>query len=110
MDAGRNPHNYPKEECKKIDLLLDSETWRDDWDKYRSGFAREPNLGDFICVQFSRKMESLGYLPTELHEMRPIKTDGGVLIYHLALYAKHAKAKHFWQQASKYSNPQKDLF
>jgi hypothetical protein len=61
-------------------------------------------------VQFSRKMESLGYLATELHEMRPIKTDGGVLIYHLALYAKHAKAKHFWQQASKYSNPQKDLF
>ena len=110
MDAGRNPHNYPKEECKKVDLLLDSETWRDDWEKYRSGFAREPNLGDFICVAFSRKMESLGYLPTELHEMRPIKTDGGVLIYHLALFAKHPKAKHFWQQASKYSNPQRDLF
>jgi len=108
MDAGRNPHNYPKEECKKIDLLLGSETWRDDWEKYRSGFAREPNLGDFICVQFSRKMEGLGYLPTELYEMRPIKA-GGRLIYHLALFSKSTKAKHFWQQASKYSQPQGDL-
>jgi three-Cys-motif partner protein len=110
MDAGRNPHNYTKEECKKIDLLLDSETWRDDWERYKGGLAREPNLGDFICKQFSQKMEGLGYMPTELHEMRSIKTDGGVLIYHLALFSKHSKAKHFWQQASTYSQPQKKLF
>jgi len=110
MDAGRNPHNYPKEECKKIDLLLGSETWRDDWDKYKAGQAREPNLGDFICIEFSSRMEGLGYLHTELHEMRPIKTDGGVLIYHLALFSKSPIARRFWEQASTYSQPQRYLF
>ncbi len=60
MDAGRNPHNYPKEECKKVDLLLGTETWRDDWEKLKEGLAREPNLGDFICREFSRKMEGYG--------------------------------------------------
>jgi three-Cys-motif partner protein len=110
MDAGRNPHNYPKEECKKVDILLGSETWREDWEKSKEGLVREPNLGDFICREFSRKMEGLGYLPTELHEMRPIKDDGGRVLYHLALFSKSEKAKHFWEQASKYSNPQRDLF
>jgi three-Cys-motif partner protein len=109
MDAGRNPHNYTKEECKKVDLLLGSNAWRDDWEKSKSGLAREPNLGDFICKEFSLRMEGLGYLPTELHEMRPIKNDSGRLIYHLALFSKHPKAKHFWQQASKYSQPQGNL-
>jgi hypothetical protein len=109
MDAGRNPHNYTKEECKKVDLLLDSDTWREDWEKQKSGLAREPNLGDFIRKEFSRKMESLGYLPTEPYEMRPIKNDKGV-IYHLAVFSKDKTAKRYWQQASKYSDPQRDLF
>jgi len=109
MDAGRNPHNYPKEECKKVDLLLDSATWRVDWERHKAGQAREPNLGDFICEEFSRKMETLGYLPTPLHEMRPIKLDNGNTIYHLALYARHPKAKEFWMKASTSADPQKDL-
>jgi three-Cys-motif partner protein len=110
MDAGRNPRNYTKEECKKVDLLLGSDSWREDWDKHKEGVAREPNLGDFICREFGRKMEGLDYLPTELHEMRPIKDDAGRLIYHLALFCKHQKAKDFWRKASKYSQPQKELF
>jgi hypothetical protein len=110
MDAGRNPHNYTKEECKKVDLLLDSETWRDDWEKYKTGFAKEPNLGDFIRIAFSKRMESIGFLPTPLHEMRPIKLDNGNTIYHLALYSKNAKAKDFWEKASKSSTSQRPLF
>lgn len=109
MDAGRNHHNYTKEECKKVDLLLGSETWRGDWEKFRSGVAREPNFGDFIRIEFARKMETLGYLSTELHEMRPIKNDKGVM-YHLAIFSKHNQAKLFWKQASKYSTQQGDLF
>jgi hypothetical protein len=62
------------------------------------------------CREFSLKMETLGYLPTELHEMRTIKTDGGVVIYHLALFSKSTVAKRFWQQASTYSQPQRNLF
>lgn len=110
MDAGRNPHNYTKEESTKVDRLLGSGDWREKWETFKTGSAREPNLGDFICREFGHKMEDLGYLPTELHEMRQIKTDGGVLIYHLALFTKSQKGKHFWQQASKYSQPQRDLF
>lgn len=110
MDAGRNPHNYTKEESTKIDCFLGSSEWRENWDVSKVGLAREPNFGDFICKEFSRKMESLGYLPTELHEMRPIKTDGGVLIYHLALFAKNQMAKRYWQQASAYSQSQRNLF
>jgi three-Cys-motif partner protein len=110
MDAGRNPHNYTKEESTKIDELLDSTDWRDRWEKSKVGVARVPNLGDFICKEFSHKMETLGYLPTELHEMRSIKTDGGVVIYHLALFSKSNVAKRFWQQASNYSQPQRNLF
>jgi three-Cys-motif partner protein len=110
MDAGRNPHNYTKEESTKFDELLDSTDWRDRWEKSKVGVARIPNLGDFICREFSLKMETLGYLPTELHEMRTIKTDGGVVIYHLALFSKSTVAKRFWQQASTYSQPQRNLF
>lgn|ERR1700733_4213037 len=110
MDAGRNPHNYTREESTKIDELLDSNDWRERWEESKIGVARVPNFGDFICKEFSEKMETLGYLPTELHEMRPIKTDGGVVIYHLALFSKSKIAKRFWQQASTYSQPQRKLF
>jgi three-Cys-motif partner protein len=110
MDAGRNPHNYTKEESTKFDELLESSDWRERWEQSKIGVAREPNLGDFICKEFSSKMETLGYLPTELHEMRPIKTDGGQVIYHLSLFTKNQTAKRFWQQASTYSQPQRNLF
>jgi len=110
MDAGRNPHNYPREESTKLDRLLGSRDWRVKWKKLRSESAHEPNLGDFVCREFAANMESLGYLATELHEMKAIKTDEGRLIYHLALFSKSPVAKRYWQQASTYSQPQRDLF
>ena len=47
------------------------------WHVKPLGFAKEPNLGDVICIEFSKRMESIGFLPTPLHEMRPIKLDQG---------------------------------
>jgi len=54
-------------------------------------------------------MEGLGYLPTELHEMRPIKDDGGRVLYHLALFSKSEKAKHFWEAGIKILKPSTGL-
>lgn len=110
MDAGRNPHNYPKEESTKVDELLDSTDWRERWEHAKSAAAKAPNFGDFICREFCHRMETLGYLPTEPHEMRPIKRDNGAVIYHLVLFSKSPLGKKFWQTASTYSQPQRKLF
>lgn len=110
MDAGRNPHNYLREESTKLDRLLGGRTWRARWEQLRKQSAHEPNLGDFVCKEFAANMSSLGYLPTELHEMKAIKTDEGMLIYHLALFSKSPVAKHYWQGATNYSQPQPKLF
>ncbi len=50
-------------------------------------------------------MESLGYLPTALHEMKPIKNDRGGTLYHLALYARHPKAKGILEQSEYIRGP-----
>ena len=105
----RNPHNYPKEECKKVDLLLGTETWRDDWEKFKRGWHVNPILVTSF-VESSVARWKYGVSANRIHEMRPIKDDGGRVLYHLALFSKSEKAKHFWEQASKYSNPQRDLF
>jgi three-Cys-motif partner protein len=110
MDAGRNPHNYTREESKEADLFLGSNAWREKWDAAKKEVAKSPNLGDFLCREFSKQMESLGYLPTEMHEMKAIKTDSGVVLYHLALFSKNAMAKKFWKQASVYSHSQREMF
>lgn len=47
MDAGRNPHNYTKEESTKIDELLDSNDWRERWEQSKVGIARVGTL--FKC-------------------------------------------------------------
>jgi three-Cys-motif partner protein len=110
MDAGRNPHNYTKDVSTKIDLLLGSNDWRQRWEAVKASLASDPNLGDFVCKELSKKMEDLGYLPTEFHEMQGIKTDGGILLYHLALFTKGAVAKRYWQQARTHAPGQRNLF
>ncbi len=55
-------------------------------------------------------MQELGYLPTPQHEMAPIKNGSGVVIYHLALFARHPKAKDFWKEVVKYATSQRKLF
>jgi hypothetical protein len=55
-------------------------------------------------------MQTLGYLPTPLREMTPIKNGQGTVMYHLALFSKHSTAKSYWQQVLKYANRQRNLF
>ena len=106
MDAGRNHLTYTTEESTKVDLFLGSREWRKGWDDPNT---RRKNFGDYICAEFAKRMETLGYLPNPLHEMKTIK-DGNRALYHLALFARHPTAKHFWKQVLKYSIPQRTLF
>lgn len=109
-DVGRNPHNYLKAESTKIDVLMGSTEWRTNWDRFKETQAKEPNLGDFIREEFARRMQTLGYQPTASHEMKPIKTDNNVTLYHLSLFTKSDVAKKYWQETKNYSQPQRNLF
>lgn len=109
-DASRNPHNYPREDSFKVDDFLGTAEWREEWDQLGRGSSVKPNLGTFVRMKFAAQMETLGYLPTESHQMYAIKNGTGTTIYHLALFAKNNIAKHYWAQASRYSPPQKSLF
>jgi three-Cys-motif partner protein len=106
-DAGRNPQNYTREDNSKVDAFLGGSDWRKRWESLP---GKKPNFGDFLCNEFDLKMQELGYLPTPQHEMAPIKNGSGVVIYHLALFARHEKAKDFWKEVVKYATSQRKLF
>lgn len=108
-DAARNIHNYTKEESLKLDQCLGDSDWRKDWERVWNASGKRPNLGEFVRDQLSKRMETIGYLKTDPYEMRPIKNDGNVLLYHLALYTKNELGKKFWNNASKHSTAQRTL-
>jgi three-Cys-motif partner protein len=106
-DAGRNTHNYTREANSKVDDFLGDATWREKWDNIE---GKKPNFGDFLCGEFDLRMQTLGYLATPLHEMAPIKNGSGTVMYHLALFARHTKAKDFWNKVLKAATSQRGLF
>jgi three-Cys-motif partner protein len=106
MDAGRNLLNYTAEDSTKVESFLGFKEWRKVWEDIAT---KKPNFGDFLCGEFGRRMERLGYLPTALHQMKSIK-DANRALYHLALFARHPTAMHYWKQVMKYSIPQRSLF
>jgi three-Cys-motif partner protein len=105
-DAGRNHATYTSEESTKVDMFLGSKEWRQAWEDRT---VRRKNFGDFVCEQFAKRMETLGYLPSGPGEMRTIK-DSNRALYKLALFARHQTAKNYWNQVMKYSIPQRGLF
>lgn len=108
MDGSRNQTTYASPKSTKLDAFLGSPKWRELWCKPE--IART-NFGQFVAAQFAASMETLGHLPTPLHKMKKITTDDkNIPLYHLALFARHERAHHYWQQVLKYSTPQKSLF
>ncbi len=52
-------------------------------------------------------MESLGYLPQELHQMKLVRSDDKNLpLYYLALFSRSEIAYDFWNDVLKYGTDQ----
>lgn len=111
MDAARgdNRKHYVNPENTKIDRMLGNSEWRVHWEtEQKSGNA---DFSKFLAIEFSQSMESLGYLPNPLHQMRRIRTiDKNVPLYYLALFSKHSRAYDFWKKVLQYTTPQRGLF
>jgi len=104
MDANRNAAHYANLDNRKIDEFLGLSNWRAGW---RDAEAKGVGFPTFLADQFSRRMETIGYLPVPFHKMKQIRSDVNNLpLYHLALFSKHPLALNFLDQALKYSTDQ----
>jgi three-Cys-motif partner protein len=111
MDAARgdNPKHYANPNNTKIDRMLGDADWRLRWEKEQN--AGNTDFSKFLALEFSRSMETIGYLRTELHQMRKIRTlDKHVPLYYLALFSRNKTAFKYWNEVLKYSTPQRGLF
>jgi len=105
MDAKRNIQHY-LQPGSKIDRMLGNTTWRNRW---RSDIPGD--FAKFLAVEFANSMSEAGYLKTQLHQMKEVKThDKNVPLYFLAMFSKSETAFKLWDQVLKYSTPQRGLF
>jgi len=52
-------------------------------------------------------METLGYLPTPIHQMKKVRSDEKNLpLYYIALFSRNKLAHEFWDDALKYGTDQ----
>lgn len=108
MDANRNQDHYVEGGSPKIDEALGNTEWRERWKMARTAGK---NFSQFLAAEFSRSMESLGFVPTPLNRMKLVKMDEkNVPLYYLALFSKNKVAHEFWDQVLKYSTDQRSLF
>ena len=107
MDANRNYDHYVEGESTKIDDALGNTEWRERWKLH----ARRREFRPFLANEFAKSMESLGYLPQDLHQMKQVRSDERNLpLYHLALFSRHETAYKFWKDVLKYGTDQPGLF
>jgi three-Cys-motif partner protein len=104
MDANRNYDHYVDGNSPKIDEALGNTEWRERW---RLAASRRSNFRQFLAVEFSRSMESLGCLPTPPGRMRQVRSDEKNLpLYCLALFSRRHTAHRFWDEVLKYGTDQ----
>jgi three-Cys-motif partner protein len=107
MDAKRNVPHYMQPDSK-IDRMIGNTTWRTRWNN-RSDIHED--FAKFLASEFANSMSEAGYLKTQLHQMREVKThDTNVPLYYLAMFSKNPTAFKLWDQVLKYSKPQRGLF
>lgn len=103
MDANRNVLTYTNPDNHKLDLFLGLRDWRKKWQEAKTKGTRFPR---FLAELFSSQMERVGYLPVPFENMKQIRSDINLPLYHLALFSKHELAFKFWDEVLKYSTTQ----
>ncbi|MGA3316095.1 MAG: three-Cys-motif partner protein TcmP [Candidatus Korobacteraceae bacterium] len=72
MDANRNYDHYVDGHSTKVDEALGNTEWRKRW---KDLGARRKEFRHFLTSEFSKSMESLGYLHQELDQMKQVRSD-----------------------------------
>jgi three-Cys-motif partner protein len=104
MDANRNYDHYVDGDSTKIDEALGNTEWRDRW---KAIAVKRREFRKFLASEFSKSMESLGYLKQRLDRMKLVKSDDKNLpLYYLALFSRHPTAYKLWDEVLKYSTDQ----
>jgi three-Cys-motif partner protein len=108
MDAARNVATYTLPQNKVVERFLGVTDWRSEWLAERSDGQ---SFSLYLMNRFSRQMEARRYIRVRIEETRLVRsTEKNLPLYRLALFARHPVAKRLWEQAIKYSDPQRDLF
>jgi hypothetical protein len=108
MDANRNYDHYVEGHSSKIDEALGNTEWRERW---RAIGVKKSDFRRFLANEFSRSMESLGYLKTPLHRMKLVRSlEKNLPLYYLTLFSRHETAFRFWDDVLKYGTDQKSLW
>lgn len=103
-DANRAYRRYVMEDAVKVDQFLGSRGWRE---RGKTAEANGVLFPKFLAEEFSASMESIGYLPTPIHQMKLVRSDEKNLpLYYIAPFSRHELAHKFWDQALKYSTDQ----
>jgi len=106
MDANRNVEQYINPQNPKIDEFLGISGWRESWE------AKKLNVKfpEFLAMEFSERMTTLGYLPQPFHRMKLVRSDVKNLpLYHLALFSKANRAYEFWEKVLALSTDQRSF-
>lgn len=104
MDANRNYDHYVDGNSTKIDDALGNTDWRERW---KDGGKRRSDFRRFLAGEFSRSMESIGFLGQPISKMKLVRSDEKNLpLYYLALFSKHTTAQRFWDNVLKYGTDQ----
>lgn len=107
MDAGRNWTTYVREDSDRIDKLLGSRDWRHRWHDAQKDRVRATH---FLAVEYAHAMTRLGYRPTSIEQMIPVRsTPNNLLLYYLAFFSKNEKGYTFWREVQKYSTDQMEF-
>jgi hypothetical protein len=108
MDAARNVATYLLPQNEVVERFLGVADWRSEWLAARSDCR---SFSSYLMNRFSRQMEARRYIRVRVDETKLVRsTEKNLPLYRLALFARHPVAKRLWEQAIKYSDPQRDLF
>ena len=103
MDANRNEQHYTSKRNSKVDEFLGTTSWRARWKHERLKGIKFPR---FLAEEYSRQMETLGYINLPFHKMKKVRADKNQPLYHLALFSRNKFACTLWDEVLKYSTDQ----